>query len=210
VLAELDPSTPLHILDIGTGSGAIAIALAHHLPHAQITAADISPAALAVAAANAARHNFTHRIRFVESDLLNNLQAVILSEAAHLVSSLGEEPVLSSSKEPAVVPVRSLSFDAIVSNPPYVPIADRDTLHPQVRDHEPATALFAGASGLDIYRRLIPAAHAALKPNSLLALEIGHGQRDDLADLLRHWQSVHFVDDLQGIPRVALARKPGN
>ena len=88
--------------------------------------------------------------------------------------------------------------------------ADRDTLHPQVRKYEPATALFAGASGLDIYRRLIPAARAALKPNGLLALEIGHDQRDDLATLLADWQAVRFVDDLQGIPRVALARKPGN
>ncbi len=210
VLAELDPSAHLHILDVGTGSGAIAIALAHHLPHAQITATDISPAALAVAASNAARHNLTHRIRFVESDLLNNLESVILTEAAHPVNSAVERPVLSLSKEPAVVPVMLLTFDAIVSNPPYVPIADRDTLHPQVRDHEPATALFAGATGLDIYRRLIPAAHAALKPNGLLALEIGHGQRDDLATLLAVWSDVRFVDDLQGIPRVAIAHKPGN
>jgi len=99
-------------------------------------------------------------------------------------------------------------FDAIVSNPPYIPEIDRRSLHPQVRDHEPATALFAGETGLDIYRRLIPQAHKALKQNGLLALEIGHGQQPALTELLSGWESISFVDDLQQIPRVALARKP--
>jgi release factor glutamine methyltransferase len=177
VLAELNHQVPLNILDIGTGSGAIAIALAQHLPNAHITAVDISPAALEVAAANAARHNLTNRIHFLESNLVDALPP-------------------------------SDNFDVIVSNPPYVPTSDRDTLHPQVRDHEPATALFAGADGLDIYRRLIPQARAALKTNGLLALEIGHSQRDPIGALLAAWNAVRFVDDLQGIPRVALARKP--
>jgi release factor glutamine methyltransferase len=177
VIAELDPSAPLRILDIGTGSGAIAIALAHHLPNAHLTAVDLSLAALEVAAENAARHNLTARIRFLESNLLEALPP-------------GE------------------TFDAIVSNPPYVSTADTNTLHPQVRDHEPATALFAGSDGLAIYRRLIPQAHAALKPDGLLALEIGHDQRDAIAALLSGWNELRFVDDLQQIPRVALARKP--
>jgi release factor glutamine methyltransferase len=98
-------------------------------------------------------------------------------------------------------------YEVLVSNPPYVPTSDRDTLHPQVRDHEPATALFAGSSGLDIYRRLIPQARTALKPNGLLALEIGHNQRDAIAALLTGWRDIRFVEDLQRIPRVALARK---
>ena len=99
-------------------------------------------------------------------------------------------------------------FDAIVSNPPYIPQADAPTLHPQVRDHEPAQALFAGLEGLDIYRRLVPQALTHLKPNGLLALEIGHGQRDALAALLADWHQVEFLNDLQQIPRVALARRP--
>jgi release factor glutamine methyltransferase len=177
VLAELDPSHPLRILDVGTGSGAIAIALATHLPHAHITAVDISAEAHEVAAANAATHGSSARIRFLQSDLLT-----------------------------ALAPTEA--FDAIVSNPPYVPTTDRSTLHPQVRDHEPAAALFAGHDGLDLYRRLIPQARAALKPNGLLALEIGHGQRDAIAALLNGWDELHFVDDLQQIPRVVLARKP--
>jgi release factor glutamine methyltransferase len=178
VLKLLLPDKPLKIADIGTGSGAIAIALAVHLPHAEITALDISTEALAVAATNAHEHNVADRIRFLQSDLL---------------SALDHE---------------AETFDAIVSNPPYVPETDRDTLHPQVRDHEPAAALFAGKTGLDIYRRLIPQAYNALKPNGLLALEIGHGQQDAIASLLQTWHNVSFINDLQQIPRVALARKP--
>jgi release factor glutamine methyltransferase len=187
VLAAVDSTQPLRILDIGAGSGAIAIALATHLPHARITATDISLAALSLARANAARHNLTPRIRFLESDLLSALAPASIDSATLSPTEL---------------------FDAIVSNPPYVPTSDRTTLHPQVRDHEPATALFAGPDGLDIYRRLIPQAHAALKPNGLLALEIGHGQRDAIAALLADWHSLRFLDDLQQIPRIALARKP--
>jgi release factor glutamine methyltransferase len=169
---------PLRILDVGTGSGAIAIALAFHLPHAQITAVDLSAAALEVAAANTARHALAGRIRYLKSDLLD------------------------------AFPPDEAPFAAIVSNPPYVPAVDRASLHPQVRDHEPAAALFAGPDGLDIYRRLIPQARAALQPNGLLALEIGHNQREAIASLLSDWNQLRFLDDLQHIPRIALARKP--
>jgi release factor glutamine methyltransferase len=171
-LERLPENTPLRIADIGTGSGAIAIALAHKLPQAKITALDISKAALAVAKENAARHNVAERIDFRPSDLL---------EAAQ-----GER------------------FDAIVSNPPYV--ATTEELEPQVRDYEPQTALYAGETGLDIYRRLIPQAKAALKPEGWLLMEIGHGQSKALAELLHGWANTEFVDDLQGIPRVAIAR----
>jgi release factor glutamine methyltransferase len=174
--ARLPHNQPLRIVDIGTGSGAIAIALAVHLPQAQITALDLSPEALKIAQANAETNNVANRISFLQSDLLSAL--------AH------EAP-----------------YDAIVSNPPYIPQTDHPTLHPEVRDHEPHTALFAGDEGLDIYRRLIPQTHALLKPNGLLALEIGHGQREALAALLTGWHNVNFVDDLQRIPRVALATR---
>jgi release factor glutamine methyltransferase len=166
--------TGLRIADIGTGSGAIAIALAHHLPHSQITALDLSPEALAIAQQNAQTHALADRIRFLQSDLL----AAVATEEA---------------------------FDAIISNPPYIPTSEAQTLHPQVRDFEPAQALFAGPDGLEIYARLIPQAHALLKPNGLLALEIGHGQQPAIAALLRDWHEVTFLPDLQQIPRVALA-----
>jgi release factor glutamine methyltransferase len=176
-LRSLPFGTPPGILDVGTGSGAIAIALAHSLPNALVTAVDISAAALEVARANAARHHLSARIRFLESDLLA-----------------------------ALAPTQT--FDAIVSNPPYVATGHRDALHPQVRDFEPPIAFFAGPDGLDVYHRLIPQAGTALNPGGLLALEIGYGQRDAIAALLAGWNSLRFVDDLQHIPRVALARKP--
>ena len=171
-LARAPHDAPLRIADIGTGSGAIAIALAHTLPQANVTALDLSPAALSIAQNNAQKLGVADRTRFLESDLL---QAVS-----------GEH------------------FDIIVSNPPYVPKSE--ILEPQVRDYEPATALYAGANGLDIYERLIPQAHAVLKPGGWLLMEIGHGQRKALTALLKDWNEVSFVDDLQGIPRVACAR----
>jgi len=172
-LQRLPHNLPLRIVDVGTGSGAIAIALAHALPQASVTALDTSPAALAVARQNAQRHDVASRIRFLESDLL----AAVATEI----------------------------FDAIVSNPPYV--SELEVLEPQVRDYEPHAALFAGRSGLDIYQRLIPQARQCLRPQGWLLMEIGHGQRDALASLLTGWNDIDFVSDLQGIPRVAIARR---
>ncbi len=175
VLALLPRDIPQRIVDVGTGSGAIAIALAHELPHASITAVDLSSEALAIALENAATHNVEQRVRFVQSDLL---------------SALANDP----------------PYDAIVSNPPYIPTADAPALHPQVRDHEPADALFAGPTGLEVYERLIPQAAALLQPGGVLALEIGHGQRQAVTTLLTHWSKVVILEDLQQIPRIVLAR----
>ena len=186
VIARLPAGTPIQTADIGTGSGAVAIPLAHHLPLASVTALDLSPAALAIAQENARTHYLEDRITFLESDLLSALD----DEATRSIQNGAKR------------------FDAIVSNPPYVPTLDAPTLHPQVRDFEPAMALFAGDTGLDIYRRLIPQALAHLKSGGLLALEIGHGQRDAVASLLSAWHHVEFLPDLQQIPRVALAHRP--
>lgn len=176
-LERLPKDRRLHIIDVGTGSGAIAIAVAKHLPMAMLTAVDLSKAALAVAEENAARNGLSDRVVFLQSDLL---QAV----------------------------ATGAPFDAVLSNPPYIPITDREHLHRQVRDHEPETALFAGDDGLAIYRRLIPQAATMLRPGGLLALEFGYGQRPEIQELLREWDGVHFLSDLQGIPRVALALAP--
>ena len=166
----------LRILDVGTGTGAIAIAVARELPGAEMVAVDLSAEALEVARGNARRHGVEGRITFAVSDLLGAV-------------------------------MEGAPFDAVLSNPPYVPAGDRAGMHPQVRDWEPAAALFAGGDGLGIYRRLIPEAAGALRPGGLLVMEFGFGQREALAGLLGGWDGVRFLDDLQGIPRVVLARK---
>ncbi|QHS53869.1 peptide chain release factor N(5)-glutamine methyltransferase [Edaphobacter sp. 12200R-103] len=178
-LERLPHDRPVAIADIGTGSGAIAIALAHHLPLASVYALDLSPAALEVAGSNAAALGVESRMQFVVSDLLDALPS-------HQWHGF---------------------FDAVVSNPPYVPAGEAAQLHPQVSRYEPASALYAEDDGLAIYKRLIPQAYKALKPGGLLAMEIGHGQRDAIAGLLSGWRDVGFVNDLQAIPRVALARR---
>jgi release factor glutamine methyltransferase len=165
------------IVDIGTGSGAIAVALARHLPTAQITALDVSRPALEIASENARCNGVSDHIRFLQGDLL--------------------------------APVAGETFDFVVSNPPYVPTTDRDSLAVEVRDHEPALALFAGNDGLDIYRRLIPTAYPLLAQGGFLVLEIGQGQSKAVSDLLEGagFGQIEFVPDLQGIPRVACGRR---
>jgi len=165
----------LRILDIGTGSGAIAVAVAHQLAQASVTAIDLSPEALAVAEENARRNGVP--IRFLQGDLF--------------------------------APVSGEAFELILSNPPYIPTADRDTLSVEVREHEPSLALFAGEDGLGIYRRLIPAAYEHLVPGGFLLLEIGYGQGPAVGELLREsqFEEIEFIPDLQSIPRVACARR---
>jgi release factor glutamine methyltransferase len=175
-LERLPKDKALRIVDVGTGSGAIAIAVAKHLPLVRVTAVDLSAAALEVALRNAERLGLAQRMHFIESDLLSAV--------------LGEAPL-----------------DAVLSNPPYIPTADRGSLHRQVREHEPDMALFAGVDGLEIYRRLIPQAADALAPDGLLAMEIGYGQQAGLRGLLRGWNGVEFRNDLQGIARVVLATR---
>ncbi len=165
-------------MDVGTGSGAIAIALACHLPTAQITATDLSASALRVARENAERNRVADRIRFLQGDLL--------------------------------APVTGEQFEFVVSNPPYVAENDRNTLSVEVREHEPSTALFAGADGLGIYGRLIPDAQASIVDGGFLVLEIGYRQDAAVAGLLANscFEQIEFTADLHGIPRVAVGRKP--
>ena len=208
--ARSQPDTHLHIADVGTGSGAIAIALASALEHASLTAIDISPAALAVASDNAGRLGLADRIRFLKGDLLTPLLVphtqpdplFTTDPLAPLVFGTDPFDPVTSPQSPGF---DALSFDVIASNPPYVALDDVSTLAPEVRDHEPPLALYAGADGLEIYRRLIPQAFELLRPGGLLALEIGFGQREALTELLARWHSVRFLNDYASIPRVALA-----
>jgi release factor glutamine methyltransferase len=177
---EGDPgqvSWPPRVLDVGTGSGCIAISIAHDWGEAEITATDASLSALEVARSSAEKLGFADCIRFLHGDLLD--------------------------------PVAGETFDLIVSNPPYVPVTDRDSLAVEVRDHEPSLALFAGDDGLEIYRRLIPQAFAALASGGFIALEIGYGQHPAIQDLLAAtgFTNIEFAPDLQGIPRVVVAER---
>jgi release factor glutamine methyltransferase len=99
-------------------------------------------------------------------------------------------------------------FDVVASNPPYVPEEDRASLDVEVRDYEPAQALFGGLGGMDAYRRLIPQAADTLAPGGHIVLEIGYGQRRAIEALLTAsgYEEIQFLPDLQGIARVAVAR----
>src|ERR1700741_4701796 len=164
------------IADVGTGSGAIALALAKELPNAEIHATDISPSALEMAEANAARLQLERNLFFHDTDLLNGL-------------------------EPA-------AFDFVISNPPYVGEAEADQVQLEVRKFEPRTAVFAGPTGLEVIESLVPAARAALKPGGYLIMEISATIAEGVRTLLHAWKDVTVTNDLQGIPRVASARKP--
>jgi release factor glutamine methyltransferase len=168
-------SRRIRLTDVGTGSGAIALALAKELPTAEIHATDISPEALEVARANAARHELTSRITFHRADLLNGVPH-------------GE-------------------FDIVVSNPPYVGESEEDSVQLEVRKFEPRNAVFAGPTGLEVIERLIPQAQRVLSPGGWLVFEISGTIADRVRGLLSSWDEVAIRNDLQGIGRVAIARR---
>lgn len=141
-----------HLLDVGTGSGAIALAVAHEKPDVRVTAIDNSPAALRIARRNAERHGLADRIRFLEADL----------------ARLPDEV-----------------FDLVVSNPPYVAAPEWDALMPEVRCHEPRSALYGGVDGLDAYRHLSRQAVAILRPGGWLLVEVGATQATVVATMLQ-------------------------
>src|SRR5207248_4064345 len=155
----------LRIIDVGTGSGCIALALAKELPQAEIHATDISAEALEIARANAARHRLEQRIQFHETDLLSGME--------------------------------SGAFDLVVSNPPYVGEAEEDQVQLEVRKFEPRDAVFAGATGLEVIERLIPQAHAALRPGGWLMMEISGTIASRVQQLLTSWNDVRLIPDLQ-------------
>lgn len=168
----------LRIADVGTGSGCLAVALAKELPAAEIYATDISAEALAVARRNAERHGVAERVRFVECNLLDG----VTEDAALL--------------------------DLIASNPPYVARDEQEQLPREVREHEPHAALFAGASGTEIYEPLIAQAAKQLRRGGLLVVEIGYGALERVRPLFgdsRAWTDVRVTNDLAAIPRVLSA-----
>jgi release factor glutamine methyltransferase len=187
----------LDIIDVGTGSGCIAVALAKDLPGARIMATDISPAALAVARRNAARHAVADRIQFRECYLLDSLP----------VGARQAVPLLA--KVPALDRTVVRSSDLIISNPPYIGRNERETLPREVRDHEPELALYGGEEGYELYADLIAEAAHKLAHGGLLVLELGHNSLPAVRPLLDlpNWTNVGLTKDLAGIDRVVAAER---
>lgn len=194
--------TGLLIADIGTGSGCIAISLAKELPAARLLATDISASALVVAGRNAARHGVDNRIQFVEANLLD--RTAVPDVSGELLSDrvVGSEPVFASTIGPQM-------FDLVVSNPPYVARKEVETLTVEVREHEPATALFGGEEGYELYASLIEQAASHLKPGGIMVLELGYNSLAAVQPLLESapWMNVGVTNDLTGIPRVIAAER---
>ncbi len=180
VLSFLGDDPEGTVVDVGTGSGAIALALASACPRLQVWASDLSPGAVRVARGNARRLGIEGRLHVFAGDLL----------------------------DPFVGRVPPRPIRALVSNPPYIAPGDRSRLAPEVVAHEPSIALFAPERGLGVIRRLIDGATDFLPGGALLALEIGEDLGAEVRALLNAagaWREVRIERDLAGRDRYALA-----
>jgi release factor glutamine methyltransferase len=164
----------LKVVDIGTGSGAIAITLKLEQPSLKVYASDIAEESLKVARENAS--TLGAEIEFVQGDLLQ--------------------------------PFRGQKFDVVISNPPYIPVSDMETMSEVVTEHEPHRALFAGEDGLDFYRRFMEELPEVIAPRALVGFEIGAGQGEAVADLFRKAfvnVKVEVLNDINGKDRMVFA-----
>ena len=171
------------VCDLCTGSGCIGIAIAKNCPNAHIVATDICDSALAIAAENVANHNLDKRIKLLCGDLF----------------------------APIIEGLDNTEFDLIVCNPPYVSSAEYEILEKNVKDYEPKRALYAGADGLDIYRRITERVDEFLKPDAALMLEIGCAQGPAVRELLEQtgiFAEIRIEKDVQNNDRVVIATRP--
>lgn len=168
------------VVDVGTGSGCIALAFASELRHAEVHATDISPGALEVARRNAARLGFAERVQFWEGDLLM--------------------PLLQEGY--------AGSFDLAISNPPYVGDHEIHLVQREVREFEPRLAWHGPGDGNEFYRRLLPQALQLLRPSGHIVVEIGYLKAEAVTELFGEgWTGIKVSPDLAGIPRVVAATK---
>ena len=171
------------ILDLCTGSGCIAISIAHELKDAVVYAVDASGVALAIARENAEKNGVKDRIIFLQGNLYEALTSHVS---------------------------RTTSFDLIVSNPPYVKSSDIPNIQPEVRDFEPRMAVDGGFEGLDFYRRIVAGASGYLAPGGWLMVEVGEGQAEAVSEMIRDacgFDQAFRVKDLAGIERVVKAKQ---
>lgn len=173
---------PQSVLDLCTGSGCIAAAVAKNCTESRVLATDISDAALAVAAENIKKHNLDQQVTLLCGDLF----------------------------DPIVEGLDQGRFDLIISNPPYVSDSEYDKLTPNVKDHEPRAALYGGPDGLDLYKRIIEKCGDFLKPDGALMLEIGYAQGPtvkELAEKTGLFADIAVFKDLSQNDRIVIAQK---
>jgi len=192
----------LNILDIGTGSGCLALALAWEFPDAQVYGTDISETAIEYAKENA-EINCINNVTFLKGNLFEPIEE--LAPCLPKRVSVRVDP--DSTKGRFDLPLAC--FDLIISNPPYIKTEDIKDLQPEVWNWEPAVALDGGIDGLDFYRRLLPTARRFLKDNGTLMLEVGLNQSDDIAQMLRlsGYSEIEIINDYAGIERIIHAIK---
>ena len=179
-LAAINNHEAPRILELGTGSGAIAVALASELPHAEIVATEIAPAALQIARRNASRNGVSNAMRFLQGDLFTALDQELEKD-----------------------------FDLILSNPPYIPRGEIAHLEAEVSRWEPRAALDGGVDGLDFYRRIIEEAPGYLRQGGAVAVEIGAAIGSLVLALFRNnpaYGDTRVYQDYSGRDRVVIAR----
>ncbi len=173
---ETEELSAPHIVDVGTGSGAIMVSLGYYLKESRILGIDISRAAVQVARENIKKYELETRLKVIRGDLLNSL-----------------------------IKRGKANVDIVVSNPPYIRDSMMKKLPPEVKK-EPRRALEGGDKGLDYYTRLIPQARKVLNRGGVLMLEIGSQQADDVGDMLAEWKKVEVIKDNRGQDRIIRAR----
>ncbi|WP_195940800.1 peptide chain release factor N(5)-glutamine methyltransferase [Romboutsia sp. 1001713B170131_170501_G6] len=178
-IIELCKDKEVNIVDIGTGSGAITVSLAKYIEKSRVISLDISDIPLEVGKINAINNGVDDKIVFKKSDLFSAIENT------------------------------ETKFDVIVSNPPYIPKRDIETLHTQVKDYEPYNALEGGEDGLDFYRNITKQSVRYIKENGILAYEVGHDQAEDVKQIMEAngYTNIYTKKDIQGIDRVVIGYK---